>query len=80
MGVVLLKPLTGASICSKSCSTLTLFVARVGADDDDPTVTAGNLAIFADLLDAGLNLHRYSFFRPLLPLGSTTRMIEDPYL
>lgn len=63
MGVVLLKPLAGASVCSKSCSTLALFVTRVGADDDDPTVTAGNLAILTDLLDAWLNLHRYSFFR-----------------
>ena len=64
-GVVLLKLLDGAPICSKSGSTLALFVARVRADDDDPTVTAGNLAILADLLDAGLNLHRFSFFRSL---------------
>lgn len=64
-GVVLLKPLAGASVCSKSCSTLALFVTRVGADDDDPAVTAGNLAILTDLLDAWLNLHGFSFFRPL---------------
>src|SRR5699024_8638902 len=64
-GVVLLKLLGGAPICSKSCSTLALLVARVGADDDDPAVTAGDLATLADLLDAGLNLHRFSFFRSL---------------
>lgn len=67
VGVVLLKPLAGASICSKSCSTLALFMAWVGADDDHTAVTAGDLAILTDLLDAWLNLHRYSFFR-LLPL------------
>src|SRR5471030_405631 len=39
---------------------LTLFVAGVLADDHDPPVTADHLALVADLLDAGLDLHRLS--------------------
>ena len=65
MGVVLLAAPSRGSLCSKSCSALTLLVARVGADHHDSTVTAGHLALLADLLDAGLNLHRFSFSRPV---------------
>jgi DeoR/GlpR family transcriptional regulator of sugar metabolism len=36
---------------------LTLFVARVIADDHDATVATNNLALVADLLDAWVNLH-----------------------
>ena len=38
-------------------SALTLFVAQVLADHHDPTVTADHLALVADPLDAGVNLH-----------------------
>lgn len=58
-------PLWSLDLLETSCSALALLVARVGADDDDPAVTAGNLAVLTDLLDAGLNLHRFSFFRSL---------------
>jgi hypothetical protein len=37
--------------------TLTLFVARVVADDHDSTVATNNLALVADLLDAWVYLH-----------------------
>jgi hypothetical protein len=36
---------------------LTLFVARVIADDHDATVATNNLALVANLLDAWVNLH-----------------------
>ena len=38
-------------------SALALLVARVVADDHDPTVTADHPALVADLLDARLDLH-----------------------
>ena len=38
-------------------SALTLLVAQVLADHHDPAMTADHLALVADLLDAGLNLH-----------------------
>ena len=38
-------------------SALTLLVSQVLADHHDPTVTADHLALVADLLDAGMNLH-----------------------
>jgi hypothetical protein len=39
-------------------SALALLVASVAvADDHHATVTANHLAVLADLLDAGLNLH-----------------------
>ena len=43
--------------------TLTLFVARVIADDHDATVATNNLALVADLLDAWVYLHVSYFFR-----------------
>jgi hypothetical protein len=41
---------------------LTLFVARVFADDHDATVATNNLALVADLLDAWVYLHVSYFF------------------
>ena len=41
-------------------SALTLFVAQVLADHHDPAMTADHLALVADLLDAGLDLHACS--------------------
>ena len=38
-------------------SALTLLVTQVLADHHDPAVTADHLALVADLLDAGINLH-----------------------
>lgn len=42
------------------CSALTLLVTQVVTDDHDATVPANHLALVADLLDAGLDLHRGS--------------------
>ncbi|BDZ49101.1 hypothetical protein GCM10025867_13420 [Frondihabitans sucicola] len=43
-------------------SALALLVARVAvADDHDAAVTANHLAVLADGLDAGLDLHVVSF-------------------
>jgi hypothetical protein len=42
---------------SSEALALTLFVARVVADDHDATVATNNLALVADLLDAWVNLH-----------------------
>lgn len=36
---------------------LTLFVARVFANDHDATVATNNFALVADLLNAWVNLH-----------------------
>ena len=46
-------------------SALTLFVARVLADDHDTAVATNHLALVTDLLDARLDLHRalYPFER-----------------
>jgi hypothetical protein len=41
---------------------LTLFVARVVADDHDATVATNNLALVTDLLDAWVYLHVSYFF------------------
>ena len=46
---------------------LTLFVAWVIADDHDPTVTTNDLALIANLLDAGVYLHDASFIAVLVP-------------
>ena len=62
---------TGAGCCFRSVlsrpwkksaarageSALTLLVTQVLADHHDPAVTADHLALVADLLDAGMNLH-----------------------
>src|SRR5699024_4471433 len=51
-------------------SALALLVAKVVADDHDATVPADHLAVVADLLDAGLDLHACSSFivaRPPVP-------------
>jgi len=47
---------------SSRCLALTLFVARVFADDHDATVTTDDLALVANLLDAWVNLHVSYFF------------------
>ena len=44
-------------------SALALLVARVLADDHDPTVTADHPALVADLLDARLDLHGIEVLR-----------------
>jgi hypothetical protein len=46
-----------------SASALALLVARVLADDHDPTVTADHPALVADLLDARLDLHGIEVLR-----------------
>ncbi|GHJ58978.1 hypothetical protein NOK12_14960 [Nocardioides sp. OK12] len=40
-----------------ACSALALLVAGVGADDHDAAVATDHLALVADALDAGLDLH-----------------------
>ena len=42
----------------RRASALALLVAQVLADHLDATVPADHLALVADLLDAGLDLHR----------------------
>jgi hypothetical protein len=42
-------------------SALPLLVARVLADDHDPAVTADDLALVTDGLDAGVDLHVNDF-------------------
>jgi hypothetical protein len=44
-------------VVKRKALALTLFVARVVADDHDATVATNNLALVADLLDAWVNLH-----------------------
>src|SRR5579875_423937 len=39
------------------CLALPLLVARVGADDQHPPVTADHLAVLADRFDAGTDFH-----------------------
>src|ERR687893_30350 len=53
----LLSRLAPVKICCRCCSALTLLVAGVAADHQDPPVTADHLALVTDLLDARLNLH-----------------------
>ena len=53
-------------------SALTLFVAQVLADHHDPAMTADHLALVADLLDAGMNLHLPAVL--IGPLVSDSRM------
>jgi hypothetical protein len=51
-------PTRGFSFDRVRDSALALLVASVAvADDHHATVTANHLAVLADLLDAGLNLH-----------------------
>ena len=58
-----------------SASALALLVASVAvADDHHATVTANHLAVLADPLDAGLNLHCCPAFSSTAPRsGRTTR-------
>ena len=53
-------------------SALTLLVTQVLADHHDPAVTADHLALVADLLDAGMNLH--------LPAVLIGLFVSDPQL
>jgi len=48
-------------------SALALLVAQVLADHLDATVPADHLALVADLLDAGLDLHRVFLRRRCAP-------------
>jgi hypothetical protein len=49
-------------IRSSGCSALALLVTRVAlADDHDAAVTANHLAVVADGLDAGIDLHDFLF-------------------
>jgi hypothetical protein len=59
LGGVLQPGLRVVLVCLKRLRlTLTLLVARVAvADHHDATVAANHLAVLADALDAGLNLH-----------------------
>jgi hypothetical protein len=49
--------LVAKQIFEKLDLALTLLVTQVLADHHDPAVTADHFALFADLLDARLNLH-----------------------
>ncbi|GHS85279.1 hypothetical protein AGMMS50218_02370 [Actinomycetota bacterium] len=49
--------LLGCAPCSVRGSALALLVTQVLADHLDATVPADDLALVADLLDAGLDLH-----------------------
>ena len=66
------------------CSALALLVVQVVADHHDPAVAADHLALVADLLDAGLDLHIGSFRRRIraraLGTGSKDGVIEGGYL
>jgi len=53
--------------------TLALLVARVFADDQDATVAANDLALVADLLNAGLDLHVFSLFAVVVPRAGLPR-------
>jgi hypothetical protein len=60
---VLETALVFIQLCGEKLLALTLFVARVIADDHDSTVATNNLALVADLLDAWVYLHvSYSLF------------------
>ena len=71
------SPANGASTrrcaaCSSVRLALTLLVASVLADDHDDAMTTDDLALVADRLDAGIDLHRGSF--------SSTRLRWDGLL
>ena len=48
------------AVQSKSGLTLSLFVARIGANDVNATLAAHDLAVFTDPLNASAYLHRYT--------------------
>lgn len=58
-------PLLGGLGCLSKITpehlALALLVTNVFANNHDATVAANDLAFVADLLDAGLHLHDYSF-------------------
>src|SRR4051812_20875160 len=60
----------GCRVLARTCSSvrasaLALLVAQVLADHHDATVPADDLALVADLLDAGLDLHASALlFKP----------------
>ena len=56
------------------CLTLTLLVAQVFADDHDSAIPTDHLALVADGLDAGLNLHG-SFLRCCCLLGGNSELL-----
>ncbi|MEY4102561.1 MAG: hypothetical protein RIR88_695 [Actinomycetota bacterium] len=49
---------------------LALLVTRVIADDHHVSVAADDLALVTDLLDAGVDLHCFSFFAVFVPVSS----------
>ena len=53
-------------------SALALLVARVLADHHDATVATNHLALVADLLNAGLNLHRCPADSSLVPVDNAS--------
>jgi hypothetical protein len=57
-------------------SALTLLVTQVLADHHDPAVTADHLALVADLLDAGMNLHLPAVLIGL-PVSDPQVRVED---
>lgn len=65
------------------CGTLalTLLVTRVIADDHNVAVTADDLALFADLFNAGLDLHGDSLFSlSSYPRDAGGRYLQHPLL
>ena len=54
---------------------LTLFVTRVFADDHDATVATNNFALIANLLDAWVYLHEFSFFLFVAINDATTSQV-----
>jgi hypothetical protein len=49
---------------------LALLVTRVLADDHDIAVTTNDFALVANLLDAGVDLHCFSFIAVFVPVAS----------
>jgi hypothetical protein len=58
-------------------SALTLLVAQVLADHHDPAMTADHLALVADLLDAGMNLHQPAVLIGLFVSDPRMRVVRE---
>ena len=54
------------------CLALTLFVARVFADNHDATVATNDLALVADRFNARIDLHHFSVRGLLVPVHDAT--------